>query len=115
MNFEEEMAVRKELTCLFCNGTMYTPLRQCNNGHILCNDCVPSTKVCNYCGASVGSTRMFCLERILTVLKFHCKYSMYGCLEELDEKELKAHQAICRFRRIERSIFVHGRRYNYRI
>ena len=76
-------------------------LYQCENGHVVCDQCYPKLKPknCPTCRNEMFKTRSLILEKLLERLPTPCQY--VGCSEEVMFDELENHEKECLFRLVE--------------
>lgn len=89
-------ALRAQLECGICCETMFPPIRQCANGHTLCDGC--SRRVddtCPQCRSSPIDIRCRALEQAASELRFPCVHA--GCTAQLAFGSVQAHAQSCDF------------------
>ena len=76
-------------------------LYQCENGHVVCDQCYPrlTSKDCPTCRNEMFKTRNLVSEKLLERLPSPCQYD--GCSEEVMLDELEKHEKECSFRLVE--------------
>ncbi|KFW62302.1 E3 ubiquitin-protein ligase SIAH2, partial [Pygoscelis adeliae] len=92
-----------ELTSLFecpvCFDYVLPPIRQCQAGHLVCNQCRDKLSLCPTCrGSLTPSIRNLAMEKVASAVLFPCKYATTGCSLTLHHTEKPAHEDICEYR-----------------
>ena len=74
---------------------------QCENGHIVCEQCYPklTVKNCPKCRNEMFKTRSLVSEKIFERLPTPCQFA--GCSEEIMLNELENHEKECSFILVE--------------
>lgn len=92
------------LSCLECpvcsENPMLPPIRQCVNGHVLCNLCSSRCEACPQCRAHPTNIRNLALEKMAAGLVLRCANFAEGCHVEVKYAEVQKHGATCEFNRI---------------
>ncbi|XP_004711275.1 E3 ubiquitin-protein ligase SIAH1-like [Echinops telfairi] len=84
--------------CPVCYDSVLPPILQCENGHLVCNNCHPKLELCPTCRVLLGSIRNLALEKLANLVQFPCKYALWGCERILAHTEKADHQVNCEFR-----------------
>jgi hypothetical protein len=90
--------MRKLLDCPICMTLIVSgPIRQCKNGHHICDNCSSKLEKCPSCEEKIdGRNRQ--LENLRELVPLPCQnvdHGYYGCNVELKMKDLKLHQEEC--------------------
>ena len=90
----------KSLICYYCkkpprpSEKLYSHKYGCHPEIITCKDCASKT-----CSNGIGQSYDLSLTKFLSIFKlWHCIFHKNGCTEELEAKDLNAHEEICLFR-----------------
>lgn len=81
------------LDCPVCMEPVAPPIFQCNEGHIICEDCKKRVTTCPECRAPLGTCRARLLERIVEPLLVECPNA--GCGEWVALGQLRGHREGC--------------------
>lgn len=90
-----------QLECPICFvKPMMPPIRQCSNGHVLCDSCsrTPQCASCPQCRSHPTNIRCLALEKSVEGLEFECEHAKLGCDAVVPYNELANHLSTCRFR-----------------
>lgn len=90
-----------QLDCAVClNKPIFPPIRQCPNGHLLCNSCSqkPQCQNCPQCRAYPTSIRNLALEKAAEGLILACPYEAKGCNKTNSYLEAERHARHCDFK-----------------
>merc|ERR1719498_710169 len=79
---------------------MFPPIRQCPNGHVLCDSCSkkPQCRVCPQCRAHPTSIRCLALEKAAESLVLCCPFAESGCEKRCPYLEVEKHIEKCDFK-----------------
>lgn len=79
----------KRVECPVCFNVLQSPVKQCNNGHVICKDCQTSVRNCPVCKEqfSLGKTKVF--EDLLDILPHKCKHKDCPNFVEMGEDHEK--------------------------
>ena len=93
----ESTVSRKLCECAACESIPEaTPIYMCSSGHVICSDCIAQLTSCPTCAGSLaGKARNFLLESFVQTEKFLCRYSSYGCEQEMEGALLGNHEKTC--------------------
>ena len=105
LSVEEGDEIRDILTCTICEELMLPPLKQCVNGHLICNVCLekmgvvkPAKSVrCPTCRVDGVAARNLMMERLAGKRKWACVSSGNGCKEMLEYCDMLQHRTVCRY------------------
>ena len=88
------------LECPVCLLTAFPPVRQCPNGHTLCDGCSVKSacQVCPICRAQPTSIRCLAIEKVAQSLAWPCRFEKFGCAEQLKFDAATAHFSVCKHR-----------------
>ena len=101
--------LQDSLTCVICGNLMLPPLKQCVNGHLVCNVCLASigrTKggksaaVCPTCRVEGIEGRNLALEHLASKRKWPCLAAHNGCKQSMEYCDLKKHKSVCRYNQL---------------
>lgn len=102
---EYDEAAAQHMECPVCMELpMLPPIRQCPNGHTLCDGCAAQVGRCPTCTATPVNIRNLGMERLAESLRFSCKHAPL-CSRKVMYGELTAHAGICKFRPIRCPVF----------
>lgn len=93
--------VVSQLECAVClTCPMFPPIRQCPNGHVLCDACSkkPSCAVCPQCRAHPTTIRCLALEKAAEGLVLNCSYAVNGCKKMFPYTKAEKHAKKCDFK-----------------
>ena len=77
-------SLRDEVICTTCLSLPRVGMFQCENGHLICKDCIGKCKnFCPTCKKPLGKIRSILAEKIISLMPLPCKHSERGCQEEL--------------------------------
>lgn len=101
-------SVMLDLECLICMEVpTKAPIYQCEEGHILCEECYELRKggenTCPTCKVTLSGIRCRMAEKLLSKLPSRCRYSngnSNGCEVELMSDDLAKHEKVCSHRPI---------------
>ena len=94
--------IRSRLECPVCLKTIRsTPIKQCINGHIHCNDCRSKLEICPICRKNLSNTRNLFAEQTLMKIPIPCKFQDEGCHENFLFPKMEEHEKICKYRLVE--------------
>ena len=94
--------IRSRLECPVCLKTIRsTPIKQCINGHIHCNDCHSKLEICPICREHLSNTRNLFAEQTLMKMPILCKFQDEGCHEICLFPKMEKHEKICKYRLVE--------------
>ena len=86
------------LQCPVCLQVPKTsPIYQCLNGHIVCNQCHPKLTTCPVCRNVLGKIRSIISEKMIKQVRFGCKFATEGCPIQLPHADLLDHESKCIF------------------
>ena len=101
--------LQESLTCVICGNLMLPPLKQCLNGHLVCNVCLVSIRrvkggkaaaVCPTCRVEGIEGRNLALEHLASKRKWPCLAANNGCTQRLEYCDLKKHKSTCRYNQL---------------
>mmetsp|Transcript_103277 Transcript_103277/g.332732 ORF Transcript_103277/g.332732 Transcript_103277/m.332732 type:complete len:284 (+) Transcript_103277:53-904(+) len=83
--------------CMLC--PMLPPIRQCPNGHALCDSCsaTPACSACPQCRQHPTSIRNLVLEQLAKSLDVKCTNAAVGCEAIVKYSDIRKHMAECEF------------------
>jgi len=83
--------------CMLC--PMLPPIRQCPNGHILCDSCsaTPACSSCPQCRQRPTNIRSLVLEQLAKGLDVKCNNAAVGCEAIVKYTDIRKHMAECEF------------------
>ena len=92
-----------ELTSLFecpvCFDYVLPPILQCQNGHLVCQNCRQKITCCPTCRVPISSNiRNLPMEKLASTMWFPCKYSNSGCSLQLLYSDKPDHEDSCEFK-----------------
>ncbi|CAL8133601.1 unnamed protein product [Orchesella dallaii] len=95
-------ATKTYMECPICFEILTAPIYQCQNGHIICNNCINRIQFCGECRIPLGDSRIrnVALEYISQSMEVPCPNSTDGCLVLAIAGNLKNHMEVCDFRPI---------------
>ena len=65
-NLSQTFELQKELECPVCLSLpREAPIYQCENGHMVCKNCLPKLKECPVCKRPIGKTRCLMAEKVI--------------------------------------------------
>ncbi|CAL8133607.1 unnamed protein product [Orchesella dallaii] len=90
-------AAKSYLECPVCYETLVSPIYQCQNGHIICNNCIERLAQCGECRVPLAGARIrnVALENICKSVDVKCPNRAEGCGVMTTVEKLKAHLEIC--------------------
>jgi hypothetical protein len=88
----------KMLECPVCLDIVTSPVRQCERGHHLCDDCWKQVILCPLCMCLKSRTRNYVAEAMIEKLPLPCKYRVDGCTETMRQVDKAVHEKTCLFR-----------------
>lgn len=102
MNTLGRAAVLRELECPICWNFMVPPIRQCCNGHSVCETCYLKLKQCPICQGKFTKVRNRSLEAVLeAVASYPCVNEKFGCKYRMLTVEARAqHEWICEYKTV---------------
>ncbi|KAL3271634.1 hypothetical protein HHI36_022108 [Cryptolaemus montrouzieri] len=83
--------------CPICKEYASPPIRQCEIGHVICNDCFDEILLCPTCRGRKSYYRSRFLEKLHSRVIFPCKYREEGCSRFDRGREILQHQITCVF------------------
>jgi hypothetical protein len=87
--------MRNVLECPICMTlAILGPIKQCKNGHHLCDNCASRIQKCPSCEEKID-IRARQLEKLRDVTPIPCQHVENGCKVELKLKDLQIHQNQC--------------------
>lgn len=87
------------LECPVCLLTSFPPVRQCPNGHVICDACSKRCPKCPTCRSEPTSIRNLMVEKIAQRQKWPCRFADAGCHTLLDfSVAANAHFGKCEYR-----------------
>lgn len=92
-----EAEILSDLECPICLEYMVPPIFQCETGHSFCGTCKSQINECSFCKNPLKGIRNFHLEKITNRIKYHCKYREFDCDFICSSKDIKQHEAECKF------------------
>ena len=93
----EKNKLLKQLECPVCLSTMLSPIRQCANGHTLCDACSATVDKCPICRLDGRpSMRCLALEQMACSLSIGCPHE--GCARTEAYSSIGEHAKRCSFR-----------------
>ncbi|ODM94886.1 E3 ubiquitin-protein ligase Siah1 [Orchesella cincta] len=95
-------ATKTYMECPVCFEILTAPIYQCQNGHIICNNCINRIEFCGECRIPLGDSRIrnVALEYISQSMEVKCPNSTDGCEVLTTSGNLKIHLEVCDFRPI---------------
>ena len=91
----EHTRLREQLKCPVCFEVALPPVRQCKNGHVLCDECASLCSKCPTCReAGQPNGRNLALEKLAALLEMKCKY----CMEVIRYECFTSHSKECELR-----------------
>ncbi|CAH1114295.1 unnamed protein product [Psylliodes chrysocephalus] len=91
----------EDLECPICCEYLIPPIRMCNTGHSICNQCREKISICPMCSSTFSTGRNVTLESVANKIKYPCEYRRYGCTEKMDLSERIPHQKKCSYKIIK--------------
>ena len=89
------------LECIVCyHAPDAAPIYQCDNGHLLCDDCNVKLSICPCCRGTLSNVRNRLAEKILDKIPTGCEFEEFGCDVILPREDLPAHGKECEFREV---------------
>lgn len=88
------------LECPVCMlSPMLPPIRQCPNGHVLCDSCsaTPACYACPQCRQHPMTIRNLVLEQLAKGLDVKCNNAALGCEAIVKYSDIRKHMAECEF------------------
>mmetsp|Transcript_66984 Transcript_66984/g.143242 ORF Transcript_66984/g.143242 Transcript_66984/m.143242 type:complete len:276 (-) Transcript_66984:188-1015(-) len=86
------------LECPVCmSSPILPPIRQCVNGHLLCDSCSAKLSLCPTCRAGQVNIRNLIAEKMAADMEFQCPHAP-ECRERVKYGKLTEHVAACDFR-----------------
>ena len=90
-----------DLECNVCfNVPDVTPIYQCKNGHLLCNECHNKLTRCPCCKEQLSGIRSLLAEKLLEKIPVGCKFKKHGCGVILPRVDLQTHGKECKYREV---------------
>lgn len=86
--------------CPVCFETLVPQIYQCENGHIVCKDCIEKMVKCGECRVPLNQgsrIRNIALENICQSLNATCPNNSYGCGVNTTIDQLKNHLEVCSY------------------
>lgn len=92
-------AAKSYLDCPVCYDTLVSPIYQCQNGHIICNNCIEKLAQCGECRVTLAGARIrnVALENICKSVDVKCPNRGEGCEVRTTVELLKSHLEVCGF------------------
>ncbi|KAJ8921086.1 hypothetical protein NQ315_015883 [Exocentrus adspersus] len=94
---QQQQQLLKSFECPICTKYIVPPIRQCCNGHSICQKCFDKISICALCRGRKVEGRALVLERISSLLTFPCAYAEDGCDFRGPGDNIALHQSICAF------------------
>ncbi|XP_031282267.1 E3 ubiquitin-protein ligase SINA-like 10 [Pistacia vera] len=86
----------KVFDCPICFEPLYSPVFQCENGHIVCSSCCTQIRnKCPSCRLPIGHNRCLAIEKVLESIKVKCQNTRYGCKETTSYGKKLDHAKTC--------------------
>ena len=97
-----EQQISDILKCPICYKIpRVVPIRNCEAGHIICEECRPQVLVCPTCRGPFADTTNNVVDSISQILLHPCKYATFGCNMKMKADEIENHEKDC----FERTIY----------
>eukprot|EP00746_Dinoflagellata_sp_MGD_P018994 gnl/MRDRNA2_/MRDRNA2_144111_c0_seq1.p1 gnl/MRDRNA2_/MRDRNA2_144111_c0~~gnl/MRDRNA2_/MRDRNA2_144111_c0_seq1.p1 ORF type:complete len:285 (+),score=24.39 gnl/MRDRNA2_/MRDRNA2_144111_c0_seq1:113-967(+) len=96
----EDTSLEAQLECPIClKYPMMPPIRQCSNGHLLCDACSrkPQCRACPQCRSHPTNIRCLALEKAVGGLTLRCTHAELGCKMKIPYSEVAQHGSNCRY------------------
>lgn len=87
----------EDFECPLCLEYMHPPIRQCREGHSMCDSCFFKVTSCPVCRAPKSYTRSLSLEILQTRMAFPCRNRSNGCLRTYMGPYIMEHENSCPF------------------
>ena len=93
---------RREMQCSNCSNVFdSSPIYQCKEGHLVCNECHPTLTSCGVCQTTpIGTIRCLMAEKFITEFPLRCKYHVNGCNSQDILRNIALHENDCIYRKI---------------
>lgn len=91
-----EKSLLEDLLCPVCDSYMCAPIRQCQEGHSICDYCFPKLKMCPKCRSPKSQARSYALEAIHSKLTVPCRYTSIGCSFVSLGEHIRHHETYCK-------------------
>ncbi|PWA89709.1 Aminotransferase-like mobile domain-containing protein [Artemisia annua] len=86
---------REVFDCPICLNQLFTPVFQCENGHIVCSSCLSKLKrKCPFCNMRID-IRCRGLEKFLQSINILCKFAHNGCTKTMPYSKKIEHEQVC--------------------
>ena len=86
------------MNCPVCYEFISPPFMGCQNGHIVCNNCIPKVKKCPTCRrSSKFDCRQLVVENIAMKKNWPCNMAHQGCKHVMKIDKFKEHALKCKF------------------
>jgi Seven in absentia protein family/Zinc finger, C3HC4 type (RING finger) len=95
--------LKEFIECTVCYSVPdATPIYQCNNGHLFCDECNEKLNSCPFCRVRLSNVRVRSLvaEKFLDKIPTRCNFEDYGCNMILPREDLPTHGKDCKFRQV---------------
>ena len=94
--------VIEKLTCPICHKISRPPIKQCSNGHTICNGCWKKCPLCPICREKKKDIRALAVEQMAAGVFVSCDYEKDGCCEgDFLYKDLEEHYQNCLYHRVQ--------------
>ncbi|XP_044253107.1 E3 ubiquitin-protein ligase Siah2-like [Tribolium madens] len=103
MSAVKKTQIFSAMECPVCYDILRPPIRPCNQGHAICNDCLRQIEkaaqnvCCPLCRSGYSLPPSHILETIYDGLEVHCKFKTEGCKHFCWGSEMKIHEKKCKF------------------
>ncbi len=89
----------EEYNCSICVEIPESEIYQCENGPIICDNCITDLLLCPQCNVSFGSNNFpnLVLENLLDTMGFDCAFKSRGCSTKVTRREISGHHDRCRY------------------
>lgn len=94
-----ERSILSALECPICDNYVSPPIRQCERGHIFCDDCYQKLEFCAICQSPKNlNSRCWVLEKVYANLSVLWEKSFVGCSSVCSETTISQTQDKCEFK-----------------
>jgi len=90
--------LEETLRCPVCMETCFAPVLQCDNGHAVCNVCLPLVPICPICNSQNMGYRATSIEVLASDYLWSCVYSENGCKDAFNFNDAGLHRQVCSHR-----------------
>ncbi|XP_026279356.2 uncharacterized protein LOC113207164 [Frankliniella occidentalis] len=94
---EDDALAVSMLECPVCVDTMQPPVRQCINGHCVCNSCRGRVTSCPLCRGPLSFSTHDALDHLAQTLTLPCVHRSLGCARRVKVTERESHLLECAF------------------